>query len=186
MEEERLIQRAKDGDLEAFRELVERFLPVVERFAYQIGSPPAQIEDVAQEVFLRVYRFLNTYSSGKFSTWLYRITLNISRDMMRKNKREHDKVQKLYEQPAPPRPPEVEKQLLKNDEYRHLHNLIIGLDEKYRVPLVLFYFQEKKYDEIAEILSIPLATVKTRISRARRKLKELLEMTAGGEDDGLS
>ncbi|HEX6923772.1 MAG TPA: RNA polymerase sigma factor [Bacillales bacterium] len=183
MDDDKLIERAKQGDLDAFRALVEKYFPVVERFAYQIGNPASQIDDITQEVFLRVYRFLNTFSKGKFSTWLYQITLNISRDNMRKNKRDQEKMEKLYREPSPA-VVEVEGQLLKKDEYRHLHGLITELDDKYKIPLILFYFQEKKYDEIAEILSIPLATVKTRISRARRKLKEALGEAAGGEDDG--
>ncbi|HET7616197.1 MAG TPA: RNA polymerase sigma factor [Bacillales bacterium] len=180
MDEEKIIQRAKAGDAEAFRTLVEHYFPIVERFAYQIGSPSSHIEDITQEVFLRVYRFLDRYSSGKFTTWLYRITLNVFRDMMRKDKRNRERVERLSQQPQP-ESRHVEDQLLADAEHRHLHNLITGLDEKYKVPLVLFYFHEKKYDEIADILAIPLSTVKTRISRARARLKTALESSKGGE-----
>lgn len=179
MNEEELIQKAKQGDLEAFRQLISNYYPVVERFAYQIGSPASDIEDITQEVFLRVYRFLDTYSNAKFSTWLYKITLNISRDIMRKNKRNLEKTKKMSFQRE-----EVflhiEDHLLKDEAHKELHEIILHLNEKYRVPLILFYFHDKKYEEIAKILSLPLSTVKTRISRARQKVKEALDASEGG------
>ncbi|HET7628147.1 MAG TPA: RNA polymerase sigma factor [Bacillales bacterium] len=180
MDEQRLIDRAKSGDTAAFQTLVEMYLPIVERFAYQIGSPPAHIEDITQEVFLRVYRFFDKYTSGKFTTWLYQITLNVLRDFMRKDKRNRDRTEKLAQERQPDSEP-VEHRLLARDEHRRLHRLITELDEKYRVPLVLFYFHEKKYEEIADIMSTPLSTVKTRISRARGQLKKALENDEGGE-----
>lgn len=184
MDEEKLIEQAKQGDLDAFHDLVEAYYPTVERFAYQIGSPPSQIDDVTQEVFLRVYRFLHKYSRGKFSTWLYKITLNISRDIIRKNNRDRKKVKKLSQQPTEGSQ-WMDKALLKDMEHQYLHQLITNLDEKYRVPLILFYFQERKYQEIADILSVPLSTVKTRITRARGQLKAALEEASEG-DNGAS
>jgi RNA polymerase sigma-70 factor (ECF subfamily) len=180
MNEEELIEKAKSGDLEAFRQLVAVYYPVVERFAYQIGSPSNDIDDITQEVFLRVYRFLDTYTNAKFSTWLYKITLNISRDIIRKNKKSYEKEKKLSferEQTFP----QVEGNVLQKEDHRRLHDIILELNEKYRIPLILFYFHEKKYEEIAKILSIPLSTVKTRISRARQKVKEALAAVEGGE-----
>lgn len=170
MEEEQLIEQAKKGDHEAFRQLVTHYYPVVERFAYQIGNPAHDVEDVTQEVFLRVYRFLHTYHDARFTTWLYKITLNISRDMMRKKKRQQNKLKKWLSDVSPLFVANDDP-LLKKEEHRFLHEIIVQLPEKYRVPLVLFYFHEKKYEEIADILQIPLATVKTRISRARKKLQ---------------
>lgn len=181
--EDELIARAKQGDRQAFHDLVSLYYPIVERFAYQIGNPATQIEDVTQEVFLRVYRSLHQYSTGKFSTWLYTITLNISRDIFRKNKRNQEKIRKLSRQPLPSST-EIGDRLLKNAEHQQLHEVILRLKEKYRVPLVLFYFHEKTYDEIADILSMPTATVKTRVSRARKKLKIMLEASGGEEHDG--
>jgi RNA polymerase sigma-70 factor, ECF subfamily len=173
MLEEELIQRAKQGDLAAFQELVKEYYPLVERFAFQLGNRRDEIDDITQEVFVRVYRFFDHYSNGKFSTWLYKITLNVSRDIGRKKAQNERKLFKFKLERE--EYPEVEATILTREEDRVLHLCIQRLDEKYRVPIVLFYFHDKRYEEIAEILNTSLSNVKTRLLRAKEKLKKLLE-----------
>jgi RNA polymerase sigma-70 factor, ECF subfamily len=173
MQDAELIKAAKTGDLEAFHQLMKKYLPVVEKFAYQIGNDPHDIEDVAQEVFLRVYRFIQQYSKAKFTTWLYQITLNVTRDLKRKSKSNKRKLEKVLKEKSR-FDYETSDSLLISEEARELHESIQKLDEKYKVPLILFYFHDKKYDEISEVLSLRLSTVKTRIKRAKDKLKVIL------------
>jgi RNA polymerase sigma-70 factor, ECF subfamily len=174
MNEEELIVLAKQGNMFAFQQLIEAYYPVVERFAYQLGNRQDEIEDITQEVFIRVYRFLEQFSHAKFSTWLYKITLNVTRDMARKRLQNMKKVIKAQHQPQESYP-DTEASVLKHENDRLLHLCVQQLDEKYRVPIVLFYFHDKKYEEIADIMSITLSTVKTRILRGKTMLKKALE-----------
>lgn len=182
MSDDELIVLAKQGDRRALNDLIERYLAVVERFAYQIGVSANDVEDVTQDVFIRVYRFLEQYTGKTFSTWLYKITLNAARDHFKKQKRDQHKQMKLFRQP---REDSVitDDDLLRNEEAVYLHQLIQRLDEKYRFPIILFYFHDKKLEEIADIMDLPLSTVKTRLARGRSRLKKQLEEKGG---DGIA
>ncbi len=173
-----LIQLAKNGDRDSLHELIERHLAIVERFAFQIGVSANDVEDVTQEVFIRVYRFLNQYTGKTFTTWLYKITLNVARDHFKKINRQRNKEQKLIKN-LQWSAEYIEAAIFSREEDAALHQLIQQLDEKYKLPLVLFYFHDKKIDEIAAILSLPSATVKTRLARARSRLKKELEAMGG-------
>jgi RNA polymerase sigma-70 factor, ECF subfamily len=170
---EELIEKARQGDFVAFGELVKEYYPVVERFAYQLGNHRDEIEDITQEVFVKVYRFLDQYTNAKFTTWLYKITLNVSRDMGRKKSQINRKFLKIKLERE--EYPEIEASILMKEEDRVLHLCLQRLDEKYRVPIILFYFHDKRYEEIAEILNMSLSSVKTRLLRGKSKLKQLLE-----------
>ncbi|BCB05426.1 RNA polymerase sigma factor [Bacillus sp. KH172YL63] len=174
MEDEHLISQAKKGDLTAYGQLIGKYSPVVERFAYQMGHSYGDIPDIAQKVFLRVYRFLDGFSYAKFTSWLYKITLNVSRDFKRKEYQYFLKIRSIKKQ-AEQEAETPHGQLLKDEEDRMLHECIQALDEKYRIPIILHYFHEKKYEEMADILSIPLSTVKTRLLRGKNLLKKRLE-----------
>ncbi|MDQ0229801.1 RNA polymerase sigma factor [Metabacillus malikii] len=183
MTEDELIKRAKQGNMVAFGQLVESYYPTVERFAYQLGNKQDEIEDITQEVFIRVYRFIDQFSKAKFSTWLYKITLNVTRDFARKRQSNLRKVFKIQQDTRDTEYPEIETMALKNEADRDLHIAIQQLDEKYRIPIILFYFHEKKYEEIAEIMSVTLSTVKTRILRGKTMLKKRMEELNEKEGD---
>lgn len=183
MNEDELIKKAKQGNMNAFQQLVELHYPVVEKFAYQLGNRHEEIEDITQEVFIRVYRFIDQFSKAKFSTWLYKITLNVTRDFARKRQSNIRKVFKIQQNIRNNDYPEIESKMIRNEEDRALHLAIQKLDEKYRVPIVLYYFHEKKYEEIAEIMSITLSTVKTRILRGKTILKKMMEELSKKEGD---
>ena len=168
-----LIERAQQGDKEAYIGLIRLHQRTVEKFAYQCGVHTSDVADVAQEVFVKLYRFLHQFKQDRFTTWLYKITLNTTRDYYRKEKREQVKEVKLNAQPKASNV-SAEKHVLNFEEDRLLHEAIQALDENYRYPLVLFYFHELKYEEIAEVLGISLSTVKVRILRAKEKLKVVL------------
>lgn len=179
LEEQEWIRKALQGDEKALQQLIDENYKTVERFARQIGAPQQDVQDIVQEVFIRVFRFLHKYSHGKFTTWLYSITYNVTKDYFRKAQREkrkrdrmmiHDKNDYIYE----------ENWDLSEDAFI-LHRTIQMLDEKYRVPIVLFYFQDATIKEIAEIMNIGESTVKTRLKRGRERLKFALQK--GGYDN---
>ncbi|PLR92674.1 RNA polymerase sigma factor [Bacillus sp. T33-2] len=173
MNEEDLIYRAREGSMQAFSELIDIYSPIVRRFAFQLGNHHDDIDDITQEVFVRVYRFLSQFSQAKFTTWLYKFTLNVTRDFARSNRRHMKKVWRFKNEPESS-DQLVENSLLRSEDDRVLHECIQKLDEKYQVPIILFYFHEKRYEDIAEILSISLANVKTRLLRGKENLKKLL------------
>ncbi|KMK76472.1 RNA polymerase sigma factor [Alkalihalobacillus pseudalcaliphilus] len=171
MKEEEWLRQAKEGNEEAFHSLVSTHLKTVERFCFQLGVPAYQIDDVTQEVFIKVYRFITKHTHGKFTTWLYSLTLNVVRDFYRHEQRQKKKWLQLKEK----------KQLLSDEAYiekhfdeesRHLHVLVQSLDSKYKVPIVLHYFHDLSYLEIADVMEISEGAVKTRMLRAKKQLKE--------------
>ena len=92
MDSTQLIIQAKNGDIAAYSILITNYSPIVERFAYQMGNPIHEIPDITQEVFIRMYRFIDGFSQAKFTTWLYKITLNVSRDFKRKENLHNQKI----------------------------------------------------------------------------------------------
>ncbi|MCA1057224.1 RNA polymerase sigma factor [Rossellomorea aquimaris] len=180
MDESQLIEKAKHGDLTAYSQLIRDYSPIVERFAYQMGNNIDDIQDISQEVFIRVYRFLDGFTHAKFSTWLYKITLNVSKDFKRKDRQYTKRIQKVMNEPRE-EPSHDHKHFIREEEDRVLHECIQMLDEKYRVPIILYYFHEKKYEEMAAILAINLSTLKTRLLRGKSLLKKMLEEAERGE-----
>lgn len=175
VKEERLIKLAKQGDLDAYDSLMSVYYPVVESFSFQMGHSFAQVDDLTQEVFLRVYRHLDQYTKGKFTTWLYKITLNVTRDVYRKQKSYQAKENRLKQDGSVSDDQQtVEEQVLHEEQDRVLHERLQQLDDKYKLPIILYYFQEKEQRDIADILEVPLNTVKTRLSRGKEQLRASL------------
>ncbi|MEK5233006.1 sigma-70 family RNA polymerase sigma factor [Lysinibacillus sp. FSL K6-0232] len=183
MIEAELILKAQQGEKEAYIELIQIHQRTVEKFAFQCGVHSNDLADVSQEVFVKLYRFLHQFKQDRFTTWLYKITLNATRDYYRKEQRQQAKEQKLHAQPQHTSTSSAEEFMLLFEEDRLLHNAIQALDEKYRYPLVLYYFHELKYEEIAEVLNISLSTVKVRLLRAKERLKVAL-MQEGCAENG--
>ncbi|WP_062047037.1 RNA polymerase sigma factor [Bacillus sp. JCM 19034] len=165
--EEQLLLRAKNGEQEAFSQLVEMHLKTVEKFAFQIGVLPTDIDDVTQEVFLKVYRFIHKHDRGKFTTWLYSVTMNVVRDFYRKEQQMKRKTVEFQRY--------AEKQTYIEDYFdedsKELHAMIQKLDERYRIPIILHYFHGLQYQEIADVLEVTEGAIKTRMLRAKQKLK---------------
>lgn len=179
MKELALIELAQRGDKKAYDTLMKLHYRTVEKFAYQCGVHLDDIPDVTQEVFIKLFRFLDQFNREHFTTWLYKITLNTARDYYRKEKRETDKEEKFNTYMKQTAVHSAESKVLMFEEDRALHQAILELPEKYRLPLVLFYFQDLSYEQIADVLNITMASVKTRLFRARAKLKKHIENRGG-------
>lgn len=174
-----LIEKAQQGDRAAYGELMKLHYRTVEKFAYQCGVQLDDVPDVTQEVFIKLHRFLHQFNQDRFTTWLYKITLNTARDYYRKEKRERDKQQKFADHRQITVQNSAEAQVLLFEEDRELHTAIIQLDEKYRLPLILYYFQDLSYQQIADVLNITLSAVKTRLHRAKDSLKKSMDNNGG-------
>lgn len=133
------------------------------------------MDDVTQEVFIKLYRFINQFNDQQFTTWLYKITLNTTRDYYRKQSKQREKIEKLQfsmnEQYCNP----IDVRFALDEEEEALHNAILLLNEKYRYPIVLYYFHDMTMTEIAKVLNLTISNVKIRIMRAKEQLKKTLQ-----------
>lgn len=177
-----LIARCKNGDRDAFNELVEKYQNKVINIAYGILSNADDAADAAQEVFIKVYRSIGSFKEqSSLSTWIYRITVNVCTDIVRKNSK-HSKVLSInqtfgedeqeFDIKDDSRTPDELAEL--NETQREVRQAISELKDEYRAVLTLFDIEGMPYDKISEILKIPIGTVKSRLSRAREALKKEL------------
>ncbi|USG63907.1 sigma-70 family RNA polymerase sigma factor [Brevibacillus ruminantium] len=172
MEEAELIRKAQAGDHEALVELLRTIENSVYRSAFYILGNEQDALDAAQEALIRIYRKLNTYQEkAKFSTWVQRIVSNVCMDKFRAKKEtvsidEHELV-------IPDRN-NVEDEILLSSLSEDIKTAIDKLPKQYRMVVVLRYLEDFSYQEIAEILELPLNTVKSYLFRARQQLQELL------------
>jgi RNA polymerase sigma-70 factor (ECF subfamily) len=183
-----LAVKAQKGDREAFGVLVENFQTRIYSFCYQFFRDRDIATEMAQETFLRAYRYIKKYDSKrKFSTWIYSIAKNICIDEKRKMDRSRtvpiDDVnpstilsgEQSYHLKDP------SQISLHLEDRMLLEDAITRLPEKYRTAIILCYFQELPYQEIADILNLSLNLVKVRIFRAKKQLLEILKEKQGEE-----
>ena len=169
-----LAEKWQQGDVNAFETLYRQYEKLVFRTAYLITGSKEAAEDALQEVFVSVWRSRHTYdpSKGKLTTWLHRITVNqCSKKKPGKTPAAVSLEEKRIDLPEMKRS-EPEDVLVDKMEYDRLLEAMDKLDTKYRSVLVLRYFNDLSYQEIAEALEIPLGTVKSRLNQSLRYLKE--------------
>lgn len=149
-----------------------RFGDKVLYLAYSYLHDRYLAEDVAQEVFIRVYTNLDKFQGrSSIYTWIYHITVNLCRDHLRAQSRRRLEPGRLLDVAAP----DVESIALANLQYRELWQAILGLPVAYREVIWLHYYDQLSLKDIASILDISLATVKIRLYRARRQLQQVLK-----------
>ena len=172
MQHKDLIEKAQKGDMFAFRALVNEYKEQAVRIAYSVTGNLADAQDAAQDVFLRVYKNISTYKfNAEFSTWLYRITVNVCYDFLRKRKsgrlllegntgelKEAESQLKESSNPA--------KDLLDKELKRKIEDALRLLPEKQQIVFSLRYKSDMKIREIAGILGISASAVKSHLFRA--------------------
>ena len=169
-----LIDRAQAGDASAFREIFKTHRQDVARVVYRMLGPSADMEDVVQEVFLHVYRSLGSFrGDSRFSTWLYRLAVNVTRMHLRKARSrprfaDVDVPDVASEDEA--RKDDPEALVEQRERVRVLYRLLDGLGEKKREVIVLHDFEGMPAKEIAELVGAPVLTVRTRLFYARKEL----------------
>ncbi len=183
--EQELVRRAAAGDADAFEQLVRAYQKQVYNLTLRMSGNPEDALDLSQEAFLRAWRGLGAYRFGaSFSTWLYRLTSNVCIDFLRRQQREKvvplqftDDEEKERELALPDPAPGPEEQLMAGWDRRQVQAALEELEPEYRAALTLRVLQERSYAEIAEILGIREGTVKSRIARAREKMRAALQKT---------
>jgi len=182
-----LIKRFLEGDEGAFNRLVLSYQNRVYGLCYRITGNLDEAEEVAQEIFITVYKSLKNFrGESRFSTWLYRITVNHCKNRMKYLGRRGYYTSESYDQPLEVEDGEVSRQieaegmdalgiLEQKETQRLVQAKISELDEEHREVILLRDMEGLSYEEIAEILGLREGTVKSRIHRARLELKGKLE-----------
>lgn len=182
IDEKELIRQAKSGNLKAYEEIIGLYEKKVFSTIYYMVKNDNEVEDIAQEVFIKIYKNLGNFKEeSSLYTWIYRITVNVCIDELKKRK----KVVYLDEK-IDTKDGEVELQLPDdsksptdiaedNNLKDKLEKCIKKLPESQRMMIILRDIKGFTYMEIAEIMKMNLGTVKSKINRARASLKELLE-----------
>lgn len=163
-----LLERAQQGDPEAQTELIRQCSPRVFRLIGRYVSVPEDVEDLAQDVFFRVFTRLDQVRpEANFAGWLTRVTINVCYDELRKRRRRNRPVLGMPDPaPASAREPEA---------FEKVRQALEQVDPKLRVPLVLKEVEGMSVAEISEALGITVTNVKVRLFRARRKIESLLK-----------
>jgi RNA polymerase sigma-70 factor (ECF subfamily) len=174
--EDTLVRKAQKGDTEAFTELVSTHQCFVYNLALRTLSDPHEAEDVAQDAFVRAWRALPGFRrNAQFRTWLYRIVTNLCYNRLPRMKQELAALGDEDMNDLPDRRfVEPDASLEAKERRAFLHKQIDSLPESYRLLITLRYQQGLPYAEIADIVNLPLGTVKTGIFRARVQLREAL------------
>ena len=191
--DEELVARATGGDLESFNQLVGRWERPIYALAYRTLGREEDARDVVQEAFLRAFRGLKGFKGqAKFSSWLYRITLNLCRDWMRKARRapmiqvpESEDGLDMAEQ-MPSTAESVEDLVERSQMSAAVAKAMAELPEEQRIAIVMKEYHGLTFQEIADALDCPLSTVKTRLYQGLSVLRRRLERLERQQADSAS
>ncbi len=169
---------------DAFAVLVARYEAKLDRYIMRLGvRRPEDREDVLQEIFIKVYRNLNSYDADlSFSSWIYRIAHNEAITFYRKlsvrpEGHQIDDGDELFSWLLDSEVASAERLFDETVSSAVLHKALQALEPKYRDPIILRYFEYREYDEISDILKIPIGSVGTLIHRGKKRLAELIPQT---------
>lgn len=172
--DEEIAKRVQGGDQELFGILMERYEAKLSRYGQKFLASPDNIDDIVQDVFISAFQNINSFdASRRFSPWIYRIAHNAYVNALKKNSRmpitlfDFDALvsHTVYEDPS-----DLERE--QKEIRQMIESSLAKVPSKYKEVLLLRYFEDMDYKEIAEILEIPIGTVSIRIMRARDALKK--------------
>jgi len=180
-----LMLRVRDGDDSAFDYLVAKYRRPMLGFMYRVARNPSVAEELAQEVFLRVYRARQTYNAeAKFSTWLYRIASNLSVNYIRDTKHERPEMSVSLDEPdeetgttldLPDQRLNAEQDILRRERLQAIRKHVEALPERQRLAVIMHKYQGMEYREIAEVLKISESATKSLLFRAYETLRDRLK-----------
>jgi RNA polymerase sigma-70 factor (ECF subfamily) len=184
MDEPALIKAAQRGDLTAFNRLVITYQEVAYNVAYRIVGDPDSASDATQDAFISAYKHLGSFRGGSFKAWLLRIVTNTCYDELRRRKRRPTTAleplndsQEAIESPTWIKDPgeTPEERAERNDLHDAIQRCLNGLSDDFRVVIVLVDIQGMDYEQVATVTHSPLGTIKSRLARAREKLRLCLQ-----------
>jgi len=175
MTDEELVIKIRKGDGTLFDELVKRYEQKLLRYVNYLTSGNDIANDVVQDTFIKVYINLNSFKTDlKFSSWIYRIAHNETMNRLRKYNFRMFQLDADFVDRFVQAPENVETQLEREETSKNVTKALNNLPLKYKVPLVLYYMEDKSYDEIGDILKVSTGTVGTLINRGKKRLKDVL------------
>lgn len=181
MNEEEIVKQLKSGNYSNYDKIVNSYKNRVFGMAYKFTGDYDESQDLAQEVFLKIYRQIKNFrEESKLSTWIYRISVNTCLDWKKKkekmksinfsnmvNEENRDQIIDIKDESLSP-----DRIILQDEDQKQVHKLIYELSDKYKTVLIMYHFNEMSYQDISKALDIPERTVETRLYRARRMLKD--------------
>jgi len=180
-----IMLRVKAGDESAFDYLVQKYRRPLVSFMYRMARNTAAAEDLAQEVFLRVYRSRQTYeASAKFTTWLYRIATNLAVNHARDTRHERPEVTVSLDEPneesgttldVPDSNISAEENLVRRERMQAIRAKVEALPERQRLAVVMHKYQQMDYKQIADVLKLSESATKSLLFRAYQTLREQLK-----------
>ncbi|MBQ6289496.1 MAG: RNA polymerase sigma factor [Clostridia bacterium] len=176
--DELLLRKAQRGDPEAFEQLITPLEQLIWRICWHYTGNRESAEDCGQETMIRIWRSLDSYRGDcALESWVYRIAANCCMDYLRKKKRDKSvSMEPMQEQgfdPADPSPG-TEEQVVAADEQKRLREAITMLPEDQREALIMTQLEKVPYEEAARLLGVSEGTIKSRVNRAKARLKEIL------------
>jgi len=180
-----IMLRVSEGDDEGFNYLIEKYRKPIIHFMFRMVHNQAVAEELAQEVFLRVYRSRQTYrAEARFTTWLYRIATNLGVNHARDTKHERAAQNVYLDQPDPETgttpdvadaTPSVEHDLVRNERMRAIRQHVMALPERQRTAVLMHKYQGMDYKQIGEVLKLSESATKSLLFRAYQTLRERLK-----------
>lgn len=178
----KIITEIKNGNINVFEEIIKKYEKLVFSIAFKLIGNYDEAMDLTQEVFLRVFKFIDKYNlEYKFSTWIVKITINLYKDKVKLKKRnltvnlqslisEEEENKKYDEQfVEKSKPDEIAENKIKSEK---IWEIVNQLPKNYKIVIILYFWNEYSYEEIAQVLELPIGTVKSRIKRAKIYLVE--------------
>lgn len=178
--DEDIARRVQDGDKDAFGVLVERYEGKLGRYARRFLATKEEREDLLQDVFLRAFANIRSFDTAqKFAPWIYRIAHNAFVNALARSKYRPlllDNFSADLFFPGLIAPERSDADAIKSEEKIAVDAALGKIDPKYRAPIILYYFDELSYEDIADVLHIPVATVGVRLMRGRAALKKIIKV----------
>lgn len=183
LEDDVLVKNAIGGSEKAYTKLVNKYERALHFYIMKMIKDKNKVEDLVQEVFVKAFDNLYSYNTNyAFSTWLYRIATNHTIDYLRKKKLKTLSIDEPVssrdgemEMQLPDENAQTDRKIIRSQRQKMVQEAIEDLPEKYRDVIKLRHMQEKSYQEIADVLDLPLGTVKAHIYRAREMLYKALK-----------
>lgn len=174
--DEEIVHRVTEGDVDLFGELIDRYEAKLTRYVMRFTQQPEDVSDIIQVIFIKAYTNLRSFDTSRsFNSWVYRIAHNESVNHLKK--RGSEKISFIDFDTFFPHPfakEESDTLALSREDKDQIEKSLAGISPKYREVLVLYYYDELSYQEIADVLHIPIATVGVRIRRGKEALQKIL------------
>ena len=179
LEDRTLIDLSRGGDLDAFNELVTRYQNAVYGVALKMVRNPATAEDLTQDTFISAFRNVARFRGGNFRAWLLRIARNATYDYLRRTKRRPEtSIEEnivAFSDTFRASDPEPEAWTLSSELGRTITEGLMNLSEDHRLSIILVDMDGYRYEEAAEVMGVSVGTVKSRLNRARGRMRDFLK-----------